>query len=400
MISKSQLCREIDVIKDEIIAIRRDFHMNPELGMEEIRTSAVVKSILDSLGIENKYIGDTGVIGTIYGVSPEGTTIGIRADMDALPIQEEKNTPYSSRIPGRMHACGHDAHTAILLGVSKVLNKFKNNLPGNVRLIFQPAEETVGGAKRMIEEGALQNPSVAAVIGLHVEETLDTGCIGIKSGQMNAASNPFEIIINGKGCHGAYPHRGVDAVVIASHIITCIQNIISREVDPRDSAVITVGTIVGGKGPNILCDQVILQGIIRTLDQEIRLKIPGRIEEILKGIVTAMRGAYEFKISEGYPCLINDNRMVLMLKESASKHIGLNNIITLSKPSMGVEDFAYFGAYVPSVFYKLGCRNEAKGIVYPSHGPLFDIDEECISLGILVQCQLAVDFLSRKWEEN
>lgn len=394
MISEKQLSEEVDKIRDSMIEIRRDFHMHPELGTEEMRTSYVIRSFLDSLGIENKVIAGTGVMGTIYGENRGGATVGIRADMDALPIQDAKNVCYSSKEHGKMHACGHDAHMAILLGTAYVLNKIKNELPGNVRLIFQPAEETAGGARSMIREGVLKNPDVNAVIGLHMDETMETGCIGIKYGKMYASSSPFELIILGHGAHGAYPQRGTDAVVISSQVVSALQTIISRETDPLESAVITIGAINGGYAPNVICDRVVLKGIIRTVSDELKYKIQERMKIIIYGIVTSMGGDWEFKIYEGYPCLVNDDEMVELLKKSACKHMDKDSIIILEKPGMGVDDFVYFGFSVPSVFYRLGCRNEGKGIVHPAHSPMFDIDEESIPLGILLQCQLALDFLS------
>jgi amidohydrolase len=352
---------------------------------------------LERIGIAYRAGYATGVVGTIYGSKVNGPTIGIRADMDALPIQDERKSNYSSRNPGVMHACGHDAHMAILIGTAEVLYSLRNEIPGNIRLIFQPAEETVGGARGMIEGGALEDPEVNALIGLHVDETLNTGCIGIKFGCMNAASNPFEITIYGRAAHGAYPHMGVDAVSISSCIITMLQTILGREKDPMEPAVITIGTINGGSAPNVICDKVRMQGILRTINSRLRVQLSRRIKDLAGTLAGGMNGRCDFVVQDGYPCLVNDDSMVDLLKEASLKHIDSKNLIVLERPSLGVEDFAYYCQHVPSVFYKLGCRNKTKGIMHNAHGPLFDVDDDSVSLGTRIQCQMAVDFLMSAW---
>lgn len=393
MISPEQLKHELGNIKDFVVGIRRNLHMYPELGMEEFETSKKIKSILNDLNIDFRDADGTGIIATIRGNNPAGPTIGIRADMDALPIQEKNNVSYCSKIEGRMHACGHDAHTSILLGTARVLSGMRNELPGNVRLIFQPAEETCGGAEKIIQEGALENPKVDAVIGLHMDESIDTGCLGIKYGKMYAASNPFKMVIKGSSSHGAYPHMGVDAIAISAQVISSLQNIISREVSPTDSGVITIGTINGGNACNIICDEVVLEGIMRTIDEDTREFIKKRVFDLADGISRSMRGSCELDITEGYPCLINDGKMVDLFKSSASKILGSDRIVVLDKPILSVEDFAYFGKHVPSAFIKLGCRNEAKGIIYPAHSSKFDIDEDSLLIGVMAESQMVLDFL-------
>ncbi|MDI6617617.1 MAG: M20 family metallopeptidase [Clostridiales bacterium] len=393
MIDKKRIRREASKIKESIIGIRRDIHMHPELGMEEKRTSKLVRTYLDNLGIKNKIIANTGVIGTIYGRDPKGPTIGIRADMDALPILEANNVSYASKCSGKMHACGHDAHTAILLGTATVLNSMKDELPGNIRLIFQPAEETTGGAEIMINEGALKDPDVNGVIGLHMEESIKAGCIGIKYGIMNASSNPFEITIKGKSSHGAYPHEGVDAILISAYVLTALQSVVSRETNPLNSVVLTIGTVNGGYAPNVICDKVVLKGILRTMDAGLRKSIPKRIVKITDGITKSMNASFDFDMYEGYPCLINDKGMTDLIIKSAAEQITRENVLMLENPSMGVEDFAYFCYNVPSAFYRLGCRNEKKGIVNSAHSPLFDIDEDSIEIGMITECQAAVNFI-------
>lgn len=379
-------------LKKELIELRRDLHMHPELGYEEHRTSDLIKAFLKKEGIEYKETAGTGICGIIRG--KEGKTIALRGDIDALPLEDKKSCDYSSKVKGKMHACGHDAHTTILLGAAKVLNSIKNELNGNVKLFFEPAEETTGGAKVMIREGVLEEPYVDMVLGLHVEENLDVGKIGVKMGVVNAASNPFTIKIKGKGAHGARPHTGVDPVVIASSVVLALQNIISRELPPTDPAVLTIGSIHGGTAQNIIPEEVTISGIIRVMTTEHRAYVKQRLEEIVEGIVHSMRGQCEINIEESYPCLYNDDAAVQQLLSSAEKVIGRDNIKMLQSPSMGVESFAYFSLERPAAFYYLGSRNESKGIVHPAHGSLFDIDEDCLPIGVAVQCQTAFEYLN------
>lgn len=381
-------------IKEFLIGYRRDFHMNPELGFQEHRTSSIIKEFLDREGIEYFEAAGTGICALIKGSGDR--TIGIRADMDALPIQEVKNCEYSSRNAGKMHACGHDAHTAILMGTAKILNGMKGSLKGNVRLLFEPAEETTGGARLMISEGVLEKPYVEAVIGLHVDENIDSGRIGLKKGVVNAASNPFTIKIKGKGGHGARPEATVDPVVIASSVVMNLQTIVSRELAPTDPSVLTIGTINGGTAQNIIPEEVVLSGIIRTMTNEDRIYVKKRLREIAEGITFSMRGTCKVDIEESYPCLYNDDGMLELLKESACEQLGGENVIDLEKPSLGVESFAYFSMERPSVFYFLGCRNVEKGITHPAHSSQFDIDEGCLAAGVAVHCAAAFKYLNDK----
>ncbi|SHE51499.1 M20 metallopeptidase family protein [Clostridium fallax] len=386
-------------IKDKLIEIRRDLHEHPELGFEEWRTSGKIKEFLEKEGIEYFSLAKTGVCGIIKGTGNVGDkekVIALRADMDGLPIQDKKVCEYKSQEPGKMHACGHDAHTTILLGAAKLLNENKNLFSGKVKLIFEPAEETVGGARNMIEEGVLENPKVDRVLGLHVTEDLEKGKIKIKKGVVNAASNPFTIKIKGKGGHGAAPHSTVDPIVISSQVILALQVLASREISPVNPIVITVGAIEGGTAQNIIPDEVILKGIIRTMAKEDREYAKRRLEEIVKGITLTMRGDYEIEIEESYPCLYNDDSMVDLLKNAAKEVIGKDNVIEQPSPSMGVESFAYFAMERPSAFYFLGAANNEKGINAPAHNAMFDIDEECIPVGVAIQCTAALDYLTSK----
>lgn len=380
-------------IKKEIVEIRRNLHKNPELGYEEYNTSKLIQEFLCKNNIEYKVVTNTGVYGIIRGIGNK--TVALRADMDALPILEKNKCEYSSKNTGKMHACGHDAHTAILLAAAKLLNENKDKIHGNVVLLFEPAEETVGGARDMIKEGVLQNPEVDGIIGLHVNEQIETGYIGIKSGVVNAASNPFHIKIIGNGGHGAHPENTVDPIIIAVNVINTLQTVISREISPVDPAVLTIGSIHGGTAENIIPEEVEISGIIRTMKKEHREYVKNRLKEIVEGVTHSMRGKCEIQIIESYPCLYNDKYVEEVVKSAAIKVIGEEKIIEMSNPSMGVESFAYFSMEKPAAFYFLGCRNEEKGIVHPAHGNLFDIDEECLVIGAAIQASAAIDFLDR-----
>ncbi|MEG0773354.1 M20 family metallopeptidase [Clostridium sp.] len=384
-------------IKGELIGLRRDFHRNPELGFELTRTSQKVKEFLEREGIEYRIVAETGIVAIIRGemFSSNTKTIAIRGDMDALPLLDKKNTLYSSKSIGKMHACGHDAHTTMILGAAKILNAAKSQLKGNVKLFFEPAEETVGGARLMIEQGVLEEPTVDAIIGCHVDEGLPVGTIGIKPGVAYAASNPFTIKIYGKGAHGASPHKAIDPIVIGSNVIMALQTLVSREVNPTSPAVITIGTFNGGTAQNIIPEEVSISGIIRTMKLEDREYFKNRLREIVQGIVTTFRGSCEIQIDESYPCLYNDDEMYKFFEKVAISTLGQEKVTLVKEPTMGVESFAYFSLKKPSMFYWLGCGNKEKGIVHPAHSSMFDIDEDCIPIGVALHCATAFDFLNK-----
>ena len=392
---KKILFEKIEALYPWLVEVRRDFHRHPELGMEEYRTRDQIVKYLKEMGVETKAgIANTGVVGLIRGGSP-GRTIALRADMDALPMQDEKNAPYKSTVDGKMHSCGHDAHMTILLGTAKILSGMRDQLKGNVKLLFQPAEETVGGAKPMIEEGVLENPPVDGVLGLHVSTEDPTGTIGVRYGQMNAASDGIKIILHGESTHGAYPHSGVDAIAMAGQVITALQTVVSRNVDPRDSAVVTLGTIQGGTKQNIISNRVEMTGTVRTLDPKTRSKVIDRVEKIVLQIAAAMGGKGEVLREEGYTALINDDEMVHLVRDTGKELLGEDNVLEVKHATLGVEDFAYFAAAVPGAFFKLGCRNEEKGSIYDGHTTLFDIDEEALKVGVAMQVSNVLRFLKQ-----
>lgn len=387
--------KEADKIKEELINLRRDIHMHPELGFEEERTSKVIKDFLWYEGIEYYSMAKTGVCGIIRGELGEGKVIGIRADIDALPLTDKKDCYYKSKNNGKMHACGHDVHTAILLGVARIINRHKDSFAGVVKLIFEPAEETIGGAKDLINEGILENPHLDAVIGLHVSEDVECGKISIKENMVNAASNSFSITIKGVGGHGAHPSVAVDPIVASAYVITSLQTIVSREVSPFNPAVITIGSIHGGTVANVIPEEVTMKGTIRTLNNKDRELVTRRVKEIVDEVGKSLRVIVDINMEEGYPCLYNNKNMVDLLKSCAEEVIGKGNIIIKDKPSMGVESFAYYAQERPSVFYYLGTGNKAKGTTMPAHGSYFDVDEDAIPLGVAIQCNLLYEYLTR-----
>lgn len=381
-------------IQEKLINIRRTIHMHPELAFEEHATAQLIYNYLKDLDIEvTPGIAKTGVVGLIRGNQP-GKTVAIRADMDALPMTEENECEYKSTVPGKMHACGHDVHVTCLLGAAEILSRLKGKLNGNIKLLFQPAEEGVGGALPMIEEGVLENPKVDACIAAHVWPDIPAGKIVVKNGPIMASPDDFEIIIKGKSGHGAMPHAAVDPIVIGCHVVNTLQTIVSRKIDPLNPAVISICYFHSGTCTNVIPDTATIKGTARTIDPELRRKIASLIEETVAGVVKAMGGEYEFDFKYLYPPTINDNIITDVLANSASKIIGKSNILWGREPSMGGEDFAYFAEKVPSTFFRLGCGNPEKGITHPIHSTKFDVDEDCIAVGASILTQFAVDYLN------
>lgn len=369
-------------LKDRIISWRRDFHMYPELGYEEERTSKIVEEHLKEWGYKIKRVG-TGIIADI---GKGEKTIALRADMDALPVQEENDVPYKSRVPGKMHACGHDAHTAMLLGAAKIIAEHEDKLQNTVRLIFQPAEEGGNGALKMIDAGALED--VNAIFGIHVWMDLPSGIIGIHRGSFMAGAGEFEAKIRGRGGHGASPHQTVDPIPIAAQVILGFQTIVSRNMPPIETGVVSVTSICGGTAFNVIPEEVILRGTYRYFNPEIGEMLIRRMDELLKGISFAHSASSTLHIREITPPTINDPEMCAFVENVAEK-LGLKWGDV--EPTMGAEDFAYYLGKVPGAFLTLGIRNERKGIIYPHHHPKFDVDEDILYLGTALEVGLVFE---------
>lgn len=378
---------------DEMRALRHSFHMYPELAFEEFETAKTISKVLKTLGIEvEENIGKTGVVGLIRG-KHLGKTVLLRADIDALPINEEAEVPYKSKIPGCMHACGHDGHTAGLLGAAMILNELKDHIHGNVKLVFQPAEEDDGGAKPMIDEGILENPKVDAAFACHLWGSIKSGDIHIKYGPMMAAPDKFLFKVIGKGGHAAMPHACVDPVMIAVQAINNMQSIVSRRINPVEPAVVSFCTIHGGNGHNVIPNEVEVTGTIRTFDNEVRKWIPNAMEEILKGITVSQGATYEFELVEHFPPLINDTKMTDMLKSTVEKIVGKDHVYEDQVPNMGGEDFSFFAQAVPSAFFFVGIADDEKKPVFHHH-PKFQWDDKNLLVSSQSLAQIAIDFLS------
>lgn len=375
-----------------MINLRETIHMYPEDGFSEFTTSKIIIEELEKLGIKvQKNVAKTGVVGLIEGKYP-GKTVLLRADMDALKIQEQADVEYKSKIDGMMHACGHDGHVAGLLGAAMILNELKDNLHGNVKLVFQPVEERDGGALPMIEEGVLENPKVDAAFAAHLWGYLNEGEVHLKEGPMMASPDIFNIKVIGKGGHGAVPQESIDPIVITCQIVNSLQTIVSRKINPLDPVVITCGRIQGGDCHNVIPNEVELEGTIRTFNEETRNWVPKVMEDLIRGITTSQGAAYEFKYEPKYPALINDKYMTSFAKESLKKVVGEENVFDLKEPNMGGEDFAYFAQKVPSAFIFVGiANNKIEPVIH--HNPYFKWDSK--NVGILAQSlsQIAIDYL-------
>jgi amidohydrolase len=365
--------------------IRRDLHMYPELGMEEHRTAEMICNHLKELGIPyEKGIANTGVVGLIEAKNAT-STVALRADMDALPLTEENNVSYKSRNEGLMHACGHDAHVAIQLGAARLLTKFKNKLKTNVKLIFQPAEESVGGALPMIKEGVLDNPKVDLIFGLHTDSIQECGVVSLKYGVSQASVDTFKITISGKSAHGAHPASGIDAILIASHVITALQSIVSRSIGATESLVITIGKINGGTKENIIAGSVVMEGTMRSLDSKVRNTGLKKLKNIVSSISESFGGKGIVDVSQEYCSLKNNDSVLKYIENNGKIFLGKENIVEYKAPSMGGEDYAFFLNEVPGAFFKIGTKNEAKGIVDIAHNCNFDIDEDALKIGVVMQ---------------
>lgn len=377
----------------KVYDIRHQIHMNPELGFEEYETSKLVSSELEKLGIEvTKNVAKTGVVGLIKGGYP-GKTVALRADMDALRINEEGDYEFKSKNPGVMHACGHDGHTASLLGVAMMLNEIKDELHGNVKLIFQPAEEVEGGALPMIKEGVLENPKVDAVFGGHLWGSIEEGKVAVKHGAMMASPDIFTIKIHGKGGHAGVPHASVDPVPIMAQVITALQTIVSRKNDPTNPLVISCCNVHSGECHNAIPTEALIQGTVRTLNNETRDFAEEAIEKFVKGIVESQGASYEFEFIRQFPPLVNDKNMADVLEKAAKKIVGDENVFELATPSMGGEDFAFYTEEVPSSFVFVGMAKDVENPIL-HHNAKFAWEDNNMKNLAQTLAQVAIDFLN------
>ncbi|MDR9770559.1 M20 family metallopeptidase [Acetomicrobium sp.] len=378
-------------VKDYVIDLRREFHMYPERSGEEFRTSQRVKEELDKLGIPYTTAGGTGVIGIIKGEKP-GKTVALRADMDALEVYEKNDIPYKSKTDGLMHACGHDGHTAMLLGAAKVLSMIKNELKGCVKLFFQPAEETAQGALKMIDDGAMEG--VDSVFAIHLWSGLPMGKISVEAGPRMAAVDVFDITVNGKGGHGSAPHEGVDALVAASDIVMALQTIVSRELSPLEPVVVTVGKLVAGTRFNVLASEAKLEGTNRYFNPKIKDVLPQAIERMAKNVAAGYRAEAHLNYQFATSPVINDPECSALAKRAVEKILGKDGLIEYEKV-MGGEDFAEFLKKAPGALALVGIGNEEKKTTYPHHHPNFNIDEDALEIGVALYVQYALDYLNQ-----
>lgn len=368
---------------EEIRDCRRYLHQHPELSFQEFETSAFIQKKLTEYGIPFKNnIAKTGVVALIEGKNPSKKIIALRADIDALPIQELNEVNYKSQNAGVMHACGHDVHTSCLLGAGKILNTLKNEFEGSIKLIFQPSEEKLpGGAKVMIEEGVLKNPDVQGIIAQHVFTPFEAGKLAFCFGTMLASTDEIYITVNGKGGHGAYPHETKDPVMMAAQMLVALQQVVSRVISPFQPAVLTFGKVIANGATNVIPDSVYIEGTFRALDENVRNKAHQEIEKIAKGVVEGLGGTIELNIVKGYPVLKNDDVLTRRVFDRAVSYLGKENVITTT-PRMGAEDFAFYSQEIPACFYRLGTGNPNKGFTSNIHTPTFNIDEDAIKTGV------------------
>lgn len=395
MISADQIKALASEFADDVVQIRRHIHANPELSFQEYETAKYVAEQLRLLGIEPKEgVAETGLTALIKGNNPESRTIALRGDMDALPILEANDIDYKSTNEGVMHACGHDVHTACLLGAARILNNLKDQFDGTIKLVFQPGEEkNPGGASLMIKDGALKNPTPDGMLGQHVMPFIPVGKVGFREGMYMASADEVYLTVKGKGGHAALPDKVIDPIIIASHILVALQQVVSRNADPKTPTVLSFGTINGGQAQNIIPDEVKISGTFRALNEEWRFEAHKRITQIAKGIAEGMGGECDVNIDVGYPFLTNDESTTRVARSAASEYLGAENIVDLDL-WMGAEDFAFYSHEVPSCFYRLGTGNEEKGTTNGVHTPNFNIDEDAIEIGIGLMAWIALNQLN------
>lgn len=372
---------------------RHHLHQHPELSFQEYQTQAYIEAELDALGIPHQRIANTGLLVMIEGKNPSKKIVALRADIDALPIQEENQVPYRSQNPGVMHACGHDVHTASLLGTVAILNELKGEFEGSVKCLFQPAEEKApGGASIMIQEGALENPRPQAILGQHVAPNLPVGSIGFRPGMYMASTDELYLKVIGKGGHGAMPENCVDPILVASHIVVAMQQIISRNKNPRFPSVLTFGKFEGLGATNVIPNEVQIQGTFRAMDETWRAEGLAKMKKLAEGMAEAMGAQCEFQVLKGYPYLENNPELTMAMRAAAADYVGADNIVDLDLWMAG-EDFAFYTHHLDACFYRLGTQNLSKGISSGVHTPTFDIDEQALEIGPGLMAWLAIKAL-------
>jgi amidohydrolase len=397
---EQKISRAAEALRPKLVEQRRDFHMHPELSNREARTARVIAERLRDLGLDEirTNVAHHGIVALLKGKKP-GPVVAVRADFDALPITEVKDVSYKSQNPGVMHACGHDVHTTIELGVAEILSKMRDEIPGTIKFIFEPAEEGAptgeeGGATLMIKEGAMENPKPMAIFVMHCTPELRVGKIGFRAGQAQASADMFDIIIRGKMSHAMAPQDGVDSIVVAAECVTALQSIKSRRVDPFEPLILTIGTIHGGTKRNIITPEVKLEGTLRTLSETVRSRVKEEMKRTLDGVTSAYGATYELKMDEATVVVVNDPKLVAETLPVMRRVIGEANVVEVPQ-RMGAEDMSYFLRRVPGFYFRLGTGNPEKGIVAQIHTPEFDVDEDSLVVGTKVMANVLVDFLER-----
>ena len=387
---KEQIQQLSKNIFNDVVANRRHLHAHPELSFHETQTSAFIASKLDALGLTYQRMADNGLVALIHGEKPSANVVALRADMDALPITEANEVPYKSQNTGVMHACGHDAHTSSLLGTAKILTDLKSQFGGTVKLIFQPAEEKLpGGASLMIKEGVLENPKPQAVLGQHVMPLIDAGKVGFRAGKYMASTDEIYVTVRGKGGHGAQPQQNIDPVIITAHMLTALQQVVSRFADPKSPSVLSFGKVIANGATNVIPNEVYLEGTFRTMDEAWRNDAHIKMRKMAEGLVEGMGGTVDFNIVRGYPFLINEEKLTAATRGHAEDYLGKENVLDLDI-WMAAEDFAYYSQVADSCFYRLGTRNESRGITSSVHTPTFDVEESAFEISTGLMAYLAI----------
>lgn len=388
----SDFMQQAQALREELIARRRDLHQHPELAFEEVRTAGIVAEELNRLGLEVQTgVGTTGVVGVLEGAQ-DGPTVLYRADMDALPIEEENQVEYASTVPGKMHACGHDGHTAIGLGVARLLSEQRDRLAGRVKFVFQPAEEIVEGARAMIADGVLHDPRPDVSLGLHLWNTMPVGVVGISEGPIMAGSSTFEMQINGRGGHAAMPQAAIDPVVCAAHIILALQTIVARNANPLESAVMSVTMMKGSDADNIIPERAMLGGTFRTYSMEMRDLVEARLRQISESVAAALGCSVDISVKHGTIPTVNDAAVTARMVNLFAPIVGRDNLITEAR-TMGSEDMAYFMDDIPGLYCFVGSANSARGLDFAHHHPRFDFDEDVLTLGVGLMTTAIAEYL-------